>query len=424
MVVETKFRVSRYAQDTPLSLGNQAPSQTQIFLPGAKLPWQTGWQSSRPGINIGIPGVSGFEEYPITDPNPGSCLPGYTRNYLGQCVPIQAAPACPTGFARDSQGNCVQIPVVPVPVTPGMSAQIVQIQLPTLFKQGTNVTIRTWYQNYRSDAPLYAIKINLPGISFTHTTPPVPSNAVGQTVRIDSTFTVPNFAQIAIYPPPPIPGTVSLLRYQTVQCVTTPCNPQEVETADTENINLFTQGTRPTPTPTPTPTPVGRCSAADRKILAKWKELATRFERERARECPGSGLSGQIKCKVKTQIAAAWKKNYQNVARKCGVAATMAAYAYPGYTSYAATAGTSLTVTPTTVIRNGTFVVEGSGYSPQEAVMIEVRIAGRVSRTAQIANGSGQIRKNIRAPNTSGVAMIAATGNRSGRMGTANVSVT
>ena len=252
-------------------------------------------------------------------------------------MPIQTVPACPTGFARDAQGNCVQIPVTPVPVVPGMSAQLVKIQLPSSFQQGKVVTIRTWYQNYRSDSPLYSIKISLPGISFVHETPPVPSTAVGQTLRIDSTFTVPNYAQVAIHPPPPITGTVSLLRYQTVQCVTTPCNPQLVETPDTAAISLYSYVTPPTPTPRcptgwtgtypncvrpPTPpAPVGNCSSADRKILAKWKELAIRFEKDRASKCPGTGLGGQIKCKVATSIAASWKKNYENVARKCGVAA-------------------------------------------------------------------------------------------------------
>ena len=397
-------------------------------------------------MNIGVPGTGpGFNEYPITDPNPNSCITGFTRNYLGQCVPIQQIPACPTGFARDSQGNCVQIPVTPVPVTPGMSAQIVKIQLPSSFQQGKVVTIRTWYQNYRADGPLYAIKIDMPGISFTHTTPPVPSNAVGQTVRIDSTFTVPNYAQIAIYPPPPIPGVVSLLRYQQVQCVTTPCNPQLVETPDTANISLYsyvtpTAGTCPsgyTGTPpncvkiptTTTPPPVGKCSKAEQNILAQWRKLAIGFEKTRVAKCsPANTKStgGKIQCKVATNIAAAWKKNYQRVAAKCGVAATMAAYAYPSYASYSAASNdtASITVNPTSVTRNGTFVVEGGGFSPREAVTIEVRIAGKLSRTSQIANSSGQIRKNINAPNTAGVAMVMVRGNSSGSGGTVNVSVT
>src|SRR5918992_3155153 len=150
MVVETKFRVSRYAQDVPLSMGSPAGTTTSIYLPGAPLPWQTG--VGRPGMTFGIPSVGGFEEYPIVDPSPGSCRTGFTRNYLGQCVPIQTVPECPTGFARDAQGNCVQIPVVTP--QPGMSAQIVKIQLPKSFIQGKVVTIRTWFQNYRSDAPL------------------------------------------------------------------------------------------------------------------------------------------------------------------------------------------------------------------------------------------------------------------------------
>ena len=56
--------------------------------------------------------------------------------------------------------------------------------------------------------------------------------------------------------------------------------------------------------PAPLPIPRGNCGSAGMKILAKWKENADKFERERQKECPGSGLGGQIKCKVKTNIAA------------------------------------------------------------------------------------------------------------------------
>ena len=39
-------------------------------------------------INFGIPNYTGDAGYPITDPNPGSCKPGFLKDQFGRCIAI------------------------------------------------------------------------------------------------------------------------------------------------------------------------------------------------------------------------------------------------------------------------------------------------------------------------------------------------
>ena len=226
VVAEAKFRVSKYAQDTPIA------QPQPVATPASYGPYNP--------IQFGVPGTQqypGADPYAIQDPNPNSCHAGYAR-VSGVCVPLASLPSCPAGYVRDTNtGLCVVIPppYFPPGTTPpaGVSAYITRIQLPSYAYAGLATQISTWFKNLLYDQAAYTVRLQLPTISLDHTTPilivPQRSSAL-----IKSSFTIPTAATQQV-----VAGTITLQRH-------TGSTPAVVD-EDTENITMFLQ---PIPSPT------------------------------------------------------------------------------------------------------------------------------------------------------------------------------
>ena len=119
------FQVSLIGEDGPdeyLSVARSADRLTTVWEDASDIRYKldqqyyTGAGGSYQPINFGIPKYTGDAGYPVTDPNPGNCKPGFLKDQFGRCLSISwfNLPFAPAGNPWvDISGNSV--------ITNGMS---------------------------------------------------------------------------------------------------------------------------------------------------------------------------------------------------------------------------------------------------------------------------------------------------------------
>ncbi len=95
IIAQRNFQVSLVGEEGPdewLAISRAADNLTSIFddTRDARYELENRYFAGgnyRP-INFGIPNYTGDAGYPITDPNPGSCKPGFLKDQFGRCISI------------------------------------------------------------------------------------------------------------------------------------------------------------------------------------------------------------------------------------------------------------------------------------------------------------------------------------------------
>jgi hypothetical protein len=113
------FQVSLIGEDGPdeyLSVARSADRLTTVWEDASDIRYKldqqyyTGAGGSYQPINFGIPKYTGDAGYPITDPNPGNCKPGFLKDQFGRCLSVSwfNLPFAPAGNPWvDISGNSV-----------------------------------------------------------------------------------------------------------------------------------------------------------------------------------------------------------------------------------------------------------------------------------------------------------------------------
>lgn len=113
------FQVSLIGEDGPdefLSVARSADRLTTVWEDASDIRYKldqqyyTGAGGSYQPINFGIPKYTGDAGYPVTDPNPGNCKPGFLKDQFGRCLSISwfNLPMSPAGNPWvDISGNSV-----------------------------------------------------------------------------------------------------------------------------------------------------------------------------------------------------------------------------------------------------------------------------------------------------------------------------
>jgi len=119
IIASRDFQVSLIGEDGPdeyLSVARSADRLTTVWEDASDIRYKldqqyyTGAGGSYQPINFGIPKYTGDAGYPVTDPNPGNCKPGFLKDQFGRCLSISwfNLPFAPAGNPWvDISGNSV-----------------------------------------------------------------------------------------------------------------------------------------------------------------------------------------------------------------------------------------------------------------------------------------------------------------------------
>ena len=119
IIASRDFQVSLIGEDGPdeyLSVARSADRLTTVWEDASDIRYKldqqyyTGAGGSYQPINFGIPKYTGDAGYPVVDPNPGNCKPGFLKDQFGRCLSISwfNLPMSPAGSPwTDISGNSV-----------------------------------------------------------------------------------------------------------------------------------------------------------------------------------------------------------------------------------------------------------------------------------------------------------------------------
>ena len=207
------FQVSLIGEDGPdefLSVARSADRLTTVWEDASDIRYKldqqyyTGAGGSYQPINFGIPKYTGDSGYPVTDPNPGNCKPGFLKDQFGRCLSISwfnlpMSPAgnpwvdisgnsvisngmnpingvCPSDMFLASNGKCYFFPSPPQtapPPPPPVSGSLIS---------GSSNFGQAYYGNVGGKTALYG---KSPNGRIYNTPPPTGSYAVN-TVQVEA----------------------------------------------------------------------------------------------------------------------------------------------------------------------------------------------------------------------------------------------
>ena len=119
IIASRDFQVSLIGEDGPdeyLSVARSADRLSTIWEDASDIRYKldqqyyTGAGGSYQPINFGIPKYTGDAGYPVVDPNPGNCKPGFLKDQFGRCLSVSwfNLPFAPAGNPWvDISGNSV-----------------------------------------------------------------------------------------------------------------------------------------------------------------------------------------------------------------------------------------------------------------------------------------------------------------------------